>query len=90
MQTVQRFVDFYNEDILPVVYELGSLGASGDLAPLAHLSLPIIGMGEVNIKDENGIYKKHKTEDILIQKNWNPIRLKAKEGLAISSTERSL
>lgn len=83
LQTVERFVDFYNEDILPVVYELGSLGASGDLAPLAHLALPIIGMGEVWIKDENNNYQKHKTEDVLKQKNWKPIKLKVKEGLAM-------
>lgn len=83
LQTVQRLIDFYNEDILPVVYELGSLGASGDLAPLAHLALPVIGMGIVQIKDKNGIYQKHKAEDILKQKNWNPIKLKAKEGLAM-------
>ncbi|MFT7114718.1 MAG: histidine ammonia-lyase, partial [Candidatus Azotimanducaceae bacterium] len=45
--TVKRLVDFYNNDVLPVIYEQGSLGASGDLAPLAHLALPIIGQGEV-------------------------------------------
>jgi histidine ammonia-lyase len=44
--TVQRLIDFYNNDVLPVVYEQGSLGASGDLAPLAHLSLPLLGLGE--------------------------------------------
>ena len=48
--TVQRLVDMFNEDILPVVYQQGSLGASGDLAPLAHLSLPLIGLGEVLYK----------------------------------------
>ena len=48
--TVQRIIDMYNNDILPVVYQQGSLGASGDLAPLAHLSLPLIGMGEVHYK----------------------------------------
>ena len=48
--TVQRLVDMFNNDILPVVYEQGSLGASGDLAPLAHLSLPLIGLGEVLYK----------------------------------------
>ncbi len=48
--TVQRLIDFYNEDILPVVYQMGSLGASGDLAPLAHLALPLLGMGEVYYK----------------------------------------
>lgn len=47
LETVQRLVDFYNHDVLPVVYNQGSLGASGDLSPLSHLSLPLIGMGEV-------------------------------------------
>ena len=47
LATVQRLVDMFNEDVLPVVYQQGSLGASGDLAPLAHLCLPLIGMGEV-------------------------------------------
>ncbi len=46
-EVVERLIDFYNADVLPVVFELGSLGASGDLAPLAHLSLPMIGLGEV-------------------------------------------
>ena len=45
--TVERLIDFYNNDILPVIYTQGSLGASGDLAPLAHLSLPLLGEGEV-------------------------------------------
>ena len=45
LETVNRLIDFYNEDILPVVYQQGSLGASGDLAPLAHLSLPLLGLG---------------------------------------------
>ena len=47
LETIERLVDMFNNDILPVVYQQGSLGASGDLAPLAHLSLPLIGMGEV-------------------------------------------
>ena len=50
--TVQRLIDMYNNDILPVVYQQGSLGASGDLAPLAHLSLPLIGMGEVRYQGQ--------------------------------------
>jgi histidine ammonia-lyase len=45
--TVERLVDFFNNNIFPVVYQQGSLGASGDLAPLAHLCLPLIGEGEV-------------------------------------------
>ena len=47
LDTVQRLVDFFNNDIYPIVYMQGSLGASGDLVPLAHLSLPLIGLGEV-------------------------------------------
>ena len=50
LQTIQRLVDMFNNDVLPVVYQQGSLGASGDLAPLAHLSLPLIGLGEVEWK----------------------------------------
>ncbi|HTA28708.1 MAG TPA: aromatic amino acid ammonia-lyase, partial [Bacteroidia bacterium] len=47
ISTVERLVDFFNHHITPVVYQQGSLGASGDLAPLAHLCLPLIGEGEV-------------------------------------------
>ena len=50
VETVQRLMDFFNEGVCPVVYEQGSLGASGDLVPLAHLCLPIIGMGNVKYK----------------------------------------
>ena len=49
LETVQRLVDFYNNDVLPLVFQQGSLGASGDLAPLAHLSLPLLGLGEVEV-----------------------------------------
>ncbi len=77
-ETVQRLIDFYNEDILPVVYTQGSLGASGDLAPLSHLCLPLIGMGEVN---HRGIRKQ--ARDVLNEKQWHPIALKSKEGLAL-------
>ncbi|MDR0735152.1 MAG: aromatic amino acid ammonia-lyase, partial [Elusimicrobiota bacterium] len=75
---VQRLADFFNQDILPVVYTQGSLGASGDLAPLAHLSLPLIGLGEVEYK--NKIYK---SAEILKKFNWQPVELKSKEGLAL-------
>lgn len=77
-ETVQRLVDFYNNDIIPVVYQQGSLGASGDLAPLAHLSLPLIGMGEVNFKQ-----KKISTSSVLKQLGWLPLELQFKEGLAL-------
>jgi histidine ammonia-lyase len=76
--TVQRLIDFYNHDILPVIYEQGSLGASGDLAPLAHLSLPLLGKGEVydgEMKVDAGA--------LLKKKGWDPIQLNAKEGLAL-------
>ena len=78
LQTVERLVDFYNNDILPVIYTQGSLGASGDLAPLAHLSLPLLGEGEVNFEGQ----KVHSSE-ILKKFNWNPIVLQSKEGLAL-------
>ena len=78
LETVESLVYFYNNDILPVVYELGSLGASGDLAPLAHISLALIGLGEVNY---NG--KKQNTEKVLAELNFKPVKLKSKEGLAL-------
>ncbi|MEX1000871.1 MAG: histidine ammonia-lyase [Crocinitomicaceae bacterium] len=78
LQTVQRLIDFYNEDIIPVVYEQGSLGASGDLAPLAHLSLALIGEGEVYLKGE-----KMSTEDMLMVMSWKKLELRSKEGLAL-------
>jgi len=76
--TVQRLVDFYNNDILPVIYNQGSLGASGDLAPLAHLSLPLLGEGEVNFEG-----KKIHSSVVLQKFNWQPIVLQSKEGLAL-------
>jgi len=78
LKTVQRLIDFYNNDILPVVYTQGSLGASGDLAPLAHLALPLIARGEVIF--ENQVYDAKK---LLDKFNWEPIELKSKEGLAL-------
>jgi histidine ammonia-lyase len=76
--TVRRLVDFYNHDVIPVVYQLGSLGASGDLAPLAHLSLPILGLGEVYYK---GL--KQDASDVLQELGWQPVELKSKAGLAL-------
>ena len=78
VETVQRIIDFYNNDILPVVYDRGSLGASGDLAPLANLFLPLIGEGEVM---HDG--KRFKGSEILNIFGWRPISLKSKEGLAL-------
>ena len=78
LKTVQRLVDFYNSDILPVVYTQGSLGASGDLAPLAHIALALIGEGEVWFQ---GI--KQPTSKVLKEKGWAPVKLQSKEGLAL-------
>jgi histidine ammonia-lyase len=78
LQTVERLIEFFNNDILPIVYQQGSLGASGDLAPLAHMSLPLLGLGEVVYKG-----KKQTSADVLKQLNLQPISLKSKEGLAL-------
>ena len=76
--TVERLVDFYNEGIYPIVYTQGSLGASGDLAPLAHIGLAVIGMGEVAYQGE-----RLRTKDLYKKLNWQPIQLQSKEGLAL-------
>ncbi len=76
--TVERIIDFYNNDILPIVYDRGSLGASGDLAPLANLFLPLIGEGEVMYKSE-----RYSGKEILDKFGWQPIKLQSKEGLAL-------
>ena len=78
LTTVQRLVDFYNNDILPVIYTQGSLGASGDLAPLAHLALPLIGEGVVLYK---GV--KTNTKDLYQTLGWEALKLQSKEGLAL-------
>lgn len=76
--TLERLIQMYNDEALPVIYQLGSLGASGDLAPLAHLSLPLIGEGEVYFKN-----KKIKASEYLQEKGLSPLKLEAKEGLAL-------
>jgi len=78
LQMVQRLIDMFNENVLPVIHKYGSLGASGDLAPLAHLALPLIGEGWVNYQN-----KKQKTTDVLKQLNWQPLQLVSKEGIAL-------
>ncbi len=76
--TIERLVDFYNNDILPIIYQQGSLGASGDLAPLAHMSLPLLGLGDVHY---NGV--DCPAADVLKELGWSPIELHSKEGLAL-------
>ena len=76
--TVNRLIDFFNNEIYPVVYMQGSLGASGDLVPLAHLSLPLVGLGEVEHKGMVML-----GAEILQKFDWQPIKLASKEGLAL-------
>jgi len=78
IDTVQRLIDFFNNDIQPVIYQLGSLGASGDLSPLAHLSLPLLGLGEVYYKGE-----RMTSAELYKKLNWEPVTLHSKEGLAL-------
>ncbi|MFI5221204.1 MAG: histidine ammonia-lyase [Bacteroidia bacterium] len=82
LETVERLIDFYNLKIIPVVYQQGSLGASGDLVPLAHLALPLIGRGEVWAM-ENDNWVKKEAGEVLKQHNIQPLKLKSKEGLAL-------
>lgn len=76
--TVERLIDFFNHHITPVVYQQGSLGASGDLAPLAHLCLPLIGEGEVMYKG-----RRMTTARLYKELKWKPLSLHPKEGLAL-------
>ena len=78
IEVVKRLMDMYNNDVLPVIYTQGSLGASGDLAPLSHLCVPLIGLGEVRYKGE-----KMKAAEALEKSGWKPLELQSKEGLAL-------
>lgn len=78
LATVNRLIDFFNNDVYPIVYMQGSLGASGDLVPLAHLSLPLVGLGEVEYKG-----KVLTSVELLKKFKWQPIQLASKEGLAL-------
>ena len=78
LETINRLIFFYNNKIYPVIYQLGSLGASGDLAPLAHLSLPLLGEGKVWLNGEQ-----KNANEVLTQFSLDPIQLQSKEGLAL-------
>lgn len=78
IEVVKRLMEMHNNEVLPVIYTQGSLGASGDLAPLSHMSLPLIGEGEVKV---NG--KKLSSKEALQKFNWQPVSLQSKEGLAL-------
>lgn len=77
-ETVNRLIDMFNHDVLPIVYTQGSLGASGDLAPLSHLCLPLIGEGEVTY-----LGKKQSAKKVFAALKWKPVNLQSKEGLAL-------
>ena len=78
LQVVERLILMVEKDIIPVVPEQGSVGASGDLAPLAHLVLPLLGLGKVwdgeQIVETSAVLQKHQLQ---------PLQLQAKEGLAL-------
>ena len=78
LKTVERLIEMFNKNILPVVFQQGSLGASGDLAPLAHLSLPLLGEGKVVVDGEEV-----ETKSIMKANGWEAIELQSKEGLAL-------
>jgi histidine ammonia-lyase len=78
IETINRLIEYYNHEVYPIIYEMGSLGASGDLAPLAHLSLPLIGLGEVSYKG-----KRYSGGEINELMGWTSIEFRAKEGLAL-------
>jgi histidine ammonia-lyase len=78
IEVVKRLMDMHNNDVLPLIYTQGSLGASGDLAPLSHLCVPLIGAGEVRVNGET-----MKSAAALNKFGWQPIELQSKEGLAL-------
>jgi histidine ammonia-lyase len=78
LETVERLLFFYNKHIIPIIYQQGSLGASGDLAPLAHMSLPMIAEGEVYFEGQC-----YTGAEITKKFNLEPIKLQSKEGLAL-------
>jgi histidine ammonia-lyase len=80
LETLELLLDFLNLGIHPVIYEKGSLGASGDLAPLAHMALPLIGEGEAVVAGE-----RMPGHEALAKFNLEPVVLRAKEGLALTN-----
>jgi histidine ammonia-lyase len=78
LETTERLMEMFNQRVLPKIYEMGSLGASGDLVPLAHLSLPLIGKGEVHYLGKN-----YQSQEVLDLLGWNRVHFRAKEGLAL-------
>ena len=82
-ETVDRLVDFFNAGLMPVVPRQGSLGASGDLAPLSHMCLPLLGEGELMQRGADGAWVTRPAAEVLAEHGWSPISLGPKEGLAL-------
>ena len=80
MAPVQRLMDMWNNDIMPAIPKKGTVGASGDLAPLAHMALPLLGLGKVHYKGEVV-----EAAGVLQEMGWEPLKLKPKEGLALTN-----
>jgi histidine ammonia-lyase len=78
LSTVERLLAMFNNNVLPDIFEMGSLGASGDLAPLAHLSLPLIDLGSVRVDGQAYL-----AAEINKKFSWPAIHFRAKEGLAL-------
>ena len=74
-ETVDRLVAFFNEGLMPVVPRQGSLGASGDLAPLSHMCLPLLGEGELMERGADGEWITRPAAEVLAEKGWSPISL---------------
>ncbi len=85
VDVVKKIIEFLNEDITPVVPSQGSVGASGDLAPLAHIALAMMGEGEVFYKS-----KKIDAKEALEKTKIEPIRYRAKEGLAMTNGTQAM
>jgi histidine ammonia-lyase len=77
---VSRLLDFWNADAIPIIPKKGTVGASGDLSPLAHLALPLLGLGKFHV---NG--KIVPAGEVLADQGWEPLTLQPKEGLALTN-----
>jgi len=78
LSTLERICWHIDNDVIPIVPEKGSVGASGDLAPLAHLFLPLVGLGELTYKN-----KRYSADSLMRELGVQPITLGPKEGLAL-------
>ena len=80
VETVRRLLDHWNHGVIPAIPKKGTVGASGDLAPLAHMAMPLLGLGKVHYRGQL-----LESKQVLEQLGWQPLRLKAKEGLALTN-----